>query len=70
MLGLPIGNWDAKFDFSCKAEVSCKITFPQNQLEAELEREKAAEGTRRDRSWMILKVITSHGFWFNHREII
>lgn len=48
MLGLPIGNWDAKFDFSCKAEVSCKITFPQNQLEAELEREKAAEGTRRD----------------------
>lgn len=48
MLGLPIGNWDAKFDFSCKADVSCKITFPQNQLEAELECEKAAEGTRRD----------------------
>lgn len=40
----PIGNRDAKFDFSCKAEVSCKITFPQDQLEAELEHEETAEG--------------------------
>lgn len=40
----PIGNWDAKSDFSFKAQVSHKITFPQDQLEAELEHEKTAEG--------------------------
>lgn len=42
--GCPIGNWDAKFDFSSEAEVSCKITFPQDQLEAKLEHEATTEG--------------------------
>lgn len=60
----PIGSWDAKFDFSSKAEVPRKITFPQDQLEAELEHEETAEGIFLSDNEKVFSALTmSTGFY-------